>query len=133
MNFKPVVHVVASLLGVMALLMGFCGLVSFLHGESTQAWTALAFSAAGTLAVAVPLWWATRNHQELSRRDCRDVAQVEEQGAALEEDVHEQRRVAERPVDQARLEDRAHACSVAHPGARLNPQDQRPGAALRRA
>lgn len=69
MNFKPVVHVVASLLGVMALLMGFCGLVSFLHGESTQVWTALAFSAAGTLAVAVPLWWATRNHQELSRRD----------------------------------------------------------------
>jgi hypothetical protein len=51
--------------------------------------------------------------QQLARRDRRDVAQVEEQGAALEQDVDEQRRVAERPVDQARLEDRAHACSVA--------------------
>ena len=69
MNFKPVFHVIAWLLGVMALLMGFCGLVSFLHGESVQAWTALGYSAGGTLAVAVLLWLLTRNDQELSRRD----------------------------------------------------------------
>ncbi len=69
MNFKPVFHVIAWLLGVMALLMGFCGLVSYLHGEPTQAWTALGYSAAGTLAVAAVLWLMTRNDQELSRRD----------------------------------------------------------------
>ena len=69
MNFKPVFHVIAWLLGVMALLMGFCGLVSYLHGEPAQAWTALVYSATGTLAVAVALWLMTRNDQELSRRD----------------------------------------------------------------
>ena len=67
MNFRTVAHVVAALLGVMALLMGFCGLVSFLHDEPAT-W-AFGWSAAGTLAVAVPLWLATRNQKELSRRD----------------------------------------------------------------
>lgn len=67
MNFKPVFHVIAWLLGVMALLMGFCGLVSYLHDEPAT-W-ALGQSAAGTLAVAVVLWFLTRNDQELSRRD----------------------------------------------------------------
>ena len=52
MNFKPVFHVIAWLLGVMALLMGFCGLVSFLHGEPAA--RAFGWSAAGTLAVAMP-------------------------------------------------------------------------------
>ncbi|MGD9782758.1 MAG: TrkH family potassium uptake protein [Kiritimatiellia bacterium] len=69
MNFKPVFHVIAWLLGVMALLMGFCGLVSYLHGEPTRAWTALGDSAGGTLAVAVLLWLLTRTQKELSRRD----------------------------------------------------------------
>ena len=69
MNFKPVFHVIAWLLGVVALLMGGCGLVSFLHGEPPAAWTALAYSAAGTLAAAAVLWVLTRNDQELSRRD----------------------------------------------------------------
>lgn len=68
MKFKPVFHVIAWLLGVVGLLMGFCGLVSFLHDEP-EAWRALGQSAAGTLAVAVALWVATRNNQELSRRD----------------------------------------------------------------
>ena len=67
MNFKPVFHVIAWLLGVVGLLMGFCGLVSFLHDEPAT-W-ALGQSAAGTLAVAVGLWVLTRNDQELSRRD----------------------------------------------------------------
>jgi trk system potassium uptake protein len=69
MNFKPVFHVIAWLLGVVGLLMGFCGLVGYLHGEPVAAWQALVHSAAGTLAVAVVLWVATRNQQELSRRD----------------------------------------------------------------
>ena len=69
MNFKPVFHVIAWLLGVVGLLMGACGLVSWLHGEPAAAWTALAYSGAGTLAVAVALWILTRNDQELSRRD----------------------------------------------------------------
>lgn len=69
MNAKPVFHVIAWLLGVMALLMGFCGVVSYLHGEPARAWTALGYSAAGTLAVAVPLWGMTRSRKELSRRD----------------------------------------------------------------
>ena len=69
MNFKPVFHVIAWLLGVVGVLMGFCGLVSFLYGEPAQAWMALAQSAAGTLAVAAVLWATTRNDQELSRRD----------------------------------------------------------------
>lgn len=67
MNFKPVFHVIAWLLGVVGLLMGFCGLVSFLYGESS-AW-ALELSAAGTIAVAAVLWILTRNDRELSRRD----------------------------------------------------------------
>ena len=67
MNFKAVFHMVARMLGVMALLMGFCGLVSYLHDEPAM-W-ALGRSAAGTLAVALPLWVLTRNAKELSRRD----------------------------------------------------------------
>lgn len=67
MNFKPVFHVIAWLLGVVGLLMGFCGLVSFLHDEPA-AW-ALGRSAAVTVMVAVVLWVLTRNQQELSRRD----------------------------------------------------------------
>lgn len=69
MNFKPVFHVIAWLLGVVGILMGFCSLVSFLYGEPAQAWMALGHSAAGTLAVAVVMWLLTRNDQELSRRD----------------------------------------------------------------
>lgn len=69
MNLKPVLHVVAWLLGIVALLMALCGLVSVLHGEPVVAWSALVKSAAGTLAVAVALWLATRNDRELSRRD----------------------------------------------------------------
>ena len=69
MNFKPVFHVIAWLLGVVGLLMGACGLVSFSYGEPAQAWMALGQSAGGTLAVAVVLWILTRNDQELSRRD----------------------------------------------------------------
>ena len=44
MNFKPVFHVIAWLLGVVGVLMGFCGLISFLHGEPAKAWSALAGS-----------------------------------------------------------------------------------------
>ena len=69
MNFKPVFHVVAWLLGVVGILMGFCGLFSFLHGEPAQAWRALAQSSAGTLAAAAALWALTRNDEELTRRD----------------------------------------------------------------
>ena len=69
MNFKSVFHVIAWLLGVVGLLMGFCGFVSFLYGEPAQAWLALGQSAGGTMAVAVVLWLLTRNRQELSRRD----------------------------------------------------------------
>lgn len=67
MNFKPVFHVIAWLLGVVGLLMGFCGLVSFLYGEPST--RALELSAAGTVAVAAVLWILTRNDRELSRRD----------------------------------------------------------------
>ena len=69
MKFKPVFHVIAWLLGVVALLMGGCGLVSVLDGEPAAAWQALVYSAAGTLATAVILWTLTRNDRELSRRD----------------------------------------------------------------
>ncbi len=69
MNFKTVFHVIAWLLGVMAVFMGGCGLVSLLHHEPASAWTALVYSAGGTLGVAVALGLATRNQKELSRRD----------------------------------------------------------------
>ncbi|HPT16017.1 MAG TPA: TrkH family potassium uptake protein [Kiritimatiellia bacterium] len=69
MNFKPVFHVVAWLLAVIGLLMAFCGLVSYLHGETEQAWTALVYSGGGALVAALALGAATRNQQELSRRD----------------------------------------------------------------
>lgn len=69
MNFKPVFHAVAWLLGVVGIAMGGCGLVSFLYGEPPPVWTALAYAAAGTLAAAAALWTLTRNDQELSRRD----------------------------------------------------------------
>lgn len=69
MNFKPVFHVIAWLLGVVGILMGACGLVSYLYGEPATAWKALGSSAAGTLAAAAMLWVLTRNDQELTRRD----------------------------------------------------------------
>ena len=69
MNFKCVFHVIAWLLAVVGVLMGGCGLVSFLHGEPALAWQALIYSAAGTLLVAAVLWALTRNRRELSRRD----------------------------------------------------------------
>lgn len=69
MKFKPVFHVIAWLLGVVGLLMGFCGLVSWLHGEPQAAWQALVNSAAGTCGVAAVLWFLTRTDMELSRRD----------------------------------------------------------------
>ncbi|NLG34119.1 MAG: TrkH family potassium uptake protein [Lentisphaerae bacterium] len=69
MNVKSVFHVIAWLLGVVGLLMGGCGLVSFLHGEPAAAWTALAYAAGGTLLAAGILWPLTRNQRELSRRD----------------------------------------------------------------
>ena len=69
MNFKPVFHVISWLLGVVGLLMGFCGLVSFLHGEPRWAWAALGYSAAGSMLVAAGVGAWTRNQQVLSRRD----------------------------------------------------------------
>ena len=69
MNVKPVFHVIARLLGVMALLMGFCALVSYLHGEPAAAWRALAYPGAATLAGSAALWVLTRNDRELTRRD----------------------------------------------------------------
>ena len=69
MNFKSVFHVISWLLIVVGLLMGACGLASFLHGEPLAAWTSLAYSAAGTLGVATIVCGATRNQRELSRRD----------------------------------------------------------------
>jgi hypothetical protein len=47
--------------------------------------------------------------QDLARGEGGDVAQVEQEGAALEQHVHEQGRVGERPVDEAGLENRTHA------------------------
>ena len=44
MNFKPVFHVIARLMGVVGLLMGLCGAVSYLFGEPVSAWGALAQS-----------------------------------------------------------------------------------------
>ena len=69
MNFKPVFHVISWLLGVVGLLMGFCVLVSFLHGEPRWAWTDLGYSAAASGGVAAAMGALTRNQQELSRRD----------------------------------------------------------------
>ena len=69
MSFKPVFHVISWLLGVVGLLMGFCGIVSFLHGEADSAWLSLWQAAAGTLVAATLLWLLTRTSQELTRRD----------------------------------------------------------------
>lgn len=69
MNIKPVFHVISWLLGVISLLMGICGVVSYLHGEPAAAWGALAKAAAGAVLIAAVLWATTRNQQELSRRD----------------------------------------------------------------
>ena len=69
MNFKPVFHVIAWLLAVVGLLMGFCGWVSWLHGEPMAAWSALWKASGWTVAVAAVLGILTRNDQELSRRD----------------------------------------------------------------
>lgn len=69
MNWKPVFHAIAWLLGVVAMLMGGCGLFSWLSDEPSAAWQALAGAGGGTLAVSVGLWLVTRNRRELSRRD----------------------------------------------------------------
>ena len=69
MNAKTVFHVIAWLLGVMALLMGACGLVSYVSGEPARVCLALGHSAGGTLAAAAAMGFLTRNHPELSRRD----------------------------------------------------------------
>src|SRR5436309_2868977 len=50
-----------------------------------------------------------RQPQELARGERREIAQVEQQGALLEQDVDVQTRVAERRIDQRRLEDGSHA------------------------
>ena len=47
--------------------------------------------------------------QHFARRQCVDVTQVEEQGAAIEQHVYVQGRVGERPIDETRLENRTHA------------------------
>ena len=69
MNIKSVFHVIAWLLGVVGLLMGFCALVSYLHGDPAIAWSALGYSSAGSLVVAILLWSVTRNKLVLTRRD----------------------------------------------------------------
>jgi len=69
MNFKSVFHVIAWLLGVVGLLMGFCSLVSYLHGDPQVAWSSLGYSSVGSLVSAVLLWSVTRNKLVLSRRD----------------------------------------------------------------
>jgi len=69
MNFKSVFHVIAWLLGVVGLLMGFCSLGSYLLGDPQVAWSSLGYSSAGALVSAVLLWTVTRNNLVLSRRD----------------------------------------------------------------
>ncbi len=69
MHFKSVFHVIAWLLGVVGLLMGVCGGISFLHHEPVWAWRSLLLSAGGSVAVAAVLWSVTRNQRVLSRRD----------------------------------------------------------------
>ncbi len=69
MNFKSVFHVIARLLGVVGLLMGVCGVVSYLLGDPKLAWSSLGISSAGTLVSAMLLWVLTRNKRVLSRRD----------------------------------------------------------------
>jgi trk system potassium uptake protein TrkH len=69
MNFKAVFHVIARLMAVVGLLMGLCGLVSYLYGEPATAWGALVQSGAGTFAISAVVWAATRHHPELTRRD----------------------------------------------------------------
>jgi len=69
MNFKSVFHVIARLLGVVGLLMGVCGLVSYLLGDPKLAWSSLGISSGGTLVSAMLLWVLTRNKRVLSRRD----------------------------------------------------------------
>ena len=69
MNFKPVFQVIARLMAVVGLLMGLCGLVSFLYGEPPSAWGALACAGAGTFAVSTAVWASTRHPPELTRRD----------------------------------------------------------------
>ena len=49
-----------------------------------------------------------RDAQELSCRQSREIAQVEQEGAALEQEVDVESGVAEGAVDEGRLEDRTH-------------------------
>lgn len=69
MNFKPVLHVISRLMGVVGLLMGGCGLVSILYREPVQAWGALAWTGAGLFALSTAAWALTRNTEELTRKD----------------------------------------------------------------
>jgi len=52
--------------------------------------------------------------QDLARWECGDVAQVEQESAALELHVHEQSGVGERPIDETGLENRTHAGGLRH-------------------
>ena len=69
MNFRNVLHVIAWLLAVIALLMALCGGVSWLCDEPRADCMALLWPAGVTLLAAVPLGLATRTRRELSRRD----------------------------------------------------------------
>lgn len=69
MNFKPVLHVIARLMGVVGLLMCACGLVSLLYDDPAPAWKALVWAGAGTFVVSVGAWALTHNSDELTRRD----------------------------------------------------------------
>ena len=69
MNFKPVLHVIARLMGVVGLVMGLCGLVSLLYGEPVPAWGALVWTGAATFTVSAAVWALTQNAVELTRRD----------------------------------------------------------------
>ena len=69
MNIKPVLHVIARLMGVVGLFMGACGLISYLYADPVQAWSALAWAGTATLAVSMVVWALTRNPVELTRRD----------------------------------------------------------------
>lgn len=69
MNFRNVLHVIAWLLAVIALLMALCGGVSWLCDEPRADCMALLYPAGATLLAALVLGLATRTRRELSRRD----------------------------------------------------------------
>jgi trk system potassium uptake protein TrkH len=69
MNLRNVLHVIAWLLALIAVLMALCGGVSWLCDEPRADCLALLYPAAATLPVALLLGLATRTRRELSRRD----------------------------------------------------------------